>query len=118
MRAASGRPMWHYRETLLMAAGARQQRAESARAVVAEEVVPGQDVVDLKAFRAGVALAHIALEHRVVADDARSLAVAQHALSGRAAAGLAGGRRGMHQFFFQSPGQDPDILPDTPPVQG
>ena len=63
---------------------------ESLRAFVAEEVVAGEDVVDLQAFRTGVALADVALEERVVADDGASPSIAQEVIRRGAAAGLAG----------------------------
>src|SRR6187401_3012415 len=68
----------------------RWGRLESLRALVAEEVVAGEDVVDLKAFRAGVALTDVALEEGVVANDAASASIAQEVFRSGAAARLAG----------------------------
>ena len=68
----------------------RRGRLESLRALVAEEVVAGEDVVDLQAFRAGVALADVALEERVVAHDGGSPSITQESLRRGAAARLAG----------------------------
>ena len=68
----------------------RRGRLESLRAFVAKEVVAGEDVVDLKAFRAGVALADVALEEGVVANHRGSPSIAQEALRRGAAARLAG----------------------------
>ena len=48
----------------------RRGGLERLRALVTEEVVAGEDVVDLQAFRAGVALADVALKHVGVVDDA------------------------------------------------
>ena len=61
-------------------AGSRRRRLETERALVAEEVVTGEDVVDLKAFRAGVPLADVALEKRIVANDGRPASIAEKAL--------------------------------------
>src|SRR5207245_2189811 len=66
--------------------------AESLRAVVAEEIVGGEDVVDLEAVCAGVALAYVALEERVVVDHSTALAVIQSGGGGGLATGLAVGR--------------------------
>ena len=68
----------------------RRGRLKSLRALVTEEVVAGEDVVDLQAFRAGVALADIALEEGVVADDGASPSIAQEVFCSGAAARLAG----------------------------
>jgi hypothetical protein len=54
-----------------------------------QEVVTGQDVVDLETIPARKPLAYIALEERVVVDELVPLAIAEHALVRGAAAGLA-----------------------------
>src|SRR5262245_38440197 len=66
--------------------------AERADALVAEEVVAGEDVVDLEAVRAGIALADVALQEAVVVDDTGALAVVEQADALGPAARLAGGR--------------------------
>ena len=66
------------------------RRLEAPRAFVAEEVVAGEDVVDLEAIRAGIPLADVALEEGVVANDGASPSIAQEALRRGATAGLAG----------------------------
>ena len=58
-----------------MASKAPRRGAEGAGAFVAEEVVLGHDVVDLKAVGAGVALADVALEEVLACDEIRPLAV-------------------------------------------
>jgi hypothetical protein len=57
---------------------------------VAEEVVAGEDVVDLQAVRASVALADVALEEGVVANDGGSPSIGQEAFRQGTAAGLTG----------------------------
>ena len=74
-----------------MAAGSRRRRLEPLRALVAEEVVAAEDVVDLEAFGAGVPFADVALEKGFVADDSRPLLVAQEGLGGVSLTVLAGG---------------------------
>jgi hypothetical protein len=71
---------------------------------MAEEVVAGQDVVDLEALAAGKSFAHIALQERVVADELVPLAIAELTLTRRAAAGLAVERR-RHFVFPGFPGK-------------
>ena len=66
--------------------------SEGAGAFVAEEVVPRQDVVDLETFRAGIALADVALQEVVVVDEAAAFAVIEERSGGGSTAGLAGGR--------------------------
>jgi hypothetical protein len=73
-----------------VAARSRRRRLEGLRALVAEEVVAGEDVVDLQAVRAGVALADVALEERIVANDGSSPSITQETLRRGAAARLAG----------------------------
>src|SRR2546426_10721914 len=68
-----------------------QRVSERAGALVAEEVVPGQDVVDLETFRADIALADVALQEVVVVDDAAAFAVIEEGSGGGSTAGLAGG---------------------------
>jgi hypothetical protein len=75
-----------------VSASSRRRRLERLRALVTEKVVAGEDVVDLQAFGARVALADVALEERVVANDVGSPSIAQEALRCGAAAGLAEGR--------------------------
>src|SRR6185295_15071682 len=65
--------------------------AEGPGTVVAEEVVARQDVVDLQALGAGIALADVALQERVVVDDPRSLAVIEQRSARRSTARLACG---------------------------
>jgi len=77
----------------------RRGGLESLRAFVAEEVVAGEDVVDLQAFRTGVALADVALEERVVANDGASPSIAQEVIRCGAAAGLAG--KVVHRMFHR-----------------
>ena len=73
-----------------VSAGARRRRLEGLGALVAQEVVAGEDVVDLQAVRTRVALADVALEERVVADDGGSPSITQESLRRGAAARLAG----------------------------
>src|SRR5688572_6902608 len=49
-----------------VAARSRGRRLEPLRTLVAEEVVPAEEVVDLQAVGAGVPLADVALEQRFV----------------------------------------------------
>src|SRR5688500_14941041 len=82
------------RRTDSVAARAGRRLLEPLGALVAEEVVPAEDVVDLEAFRARVALADVALEQRLVDDHARPLPVAEEGLGRGTPAGLAvGGHR-------------------------
>src|SRR5262245_20028590 len=62
---------------------------EPLRAFVAEEIVAGEDVVDLEAVGAGEALADVALEEALAADEAAALAIREQTVVGRALAGLA-----------------------------
>ena len=80
------------RDGLKVSVPSRPRRGglESLRAFVAEEVVAGEDVVDLQAVRAGVALADVALEKRIVANDGSSPSINQETLRRGAAARLAG----------------------------
>src|SRR5438093_10797383 len=73
-------------------AAVRQRVAEGPGALVAEEVVAREDVIDLQALRAGVALADVALQERVVVDDTAALAVVEQGPGGASPARLAGGR--------------------------
>src|SRR5438477_5083100 len=66
--------------------------AEGLRARVTEEVVPREDVVDLQAFRARETLADVALQERVVVDDAAAFPVIEQGAAGDSTARLAGGR--------------------------
>src|SRR5262245_5755434 len=72
-----------------VAACARGWRLETAGAFVAQEVVAREDVVDLEALRAGVALADVTLQEGLVAHDARALAVSQEGVCRGPAARLA-----------------------------
>jgi hypothetical protein len=65
------------------------RRAELPGAVVTEEVVAREDVVDLQALRAGEALADVALQEALVVHYARALAIAQEGVAGGPMAGLA-----------------------------
>ena len=47
-------------------ASPRRRRLETLRALVTEKVVPGEDVVDLKALGASVAFADVALQEGLV----------------------------------------------------
>jgi hypothetical protein len=86
-----------------------RRRLEGLDALVTEEVVPGEDVVHLKAFGARVPLADVALEERVVANHAGSPSVAQEALRLGATARLAG----RVMIHLESIGSDGDTtLPD------
>ncbi len=69
---------------------------EGARALVAQEVIAREDVVDLEAVGAGIALAYVALQEGRVANRLLALAVGEASLGGGAPAGLAG-TRGLHQ---------------------
>lgn len=69
---------------------------EPLRALVAEEVVAAEDVVDLEALGAGVPLADVALEQGLVADHRAPLLVGKERLARGTLAGLA--VRG-HRFF-------------------
>jgi hypothetical protein len=88
-----------------VAARSRRRRLEAPRAVVTEEVVPGKDVVDLKALRARVPFADIALEEPVVPDDGRPAAIAEQALRRGAATGLTGGML-IHGWLQRGRGHD------------
>src|SRR5258707_15770143 len=83
-------PMGRWARNGSVAARPRGRRLEGLRTLVAEEVVAGEDVVDLQAVRAGVALADVALEERVVANDGGSPSITQESLRRGAAARLAG----------------------------
>ena len=56
-----------------------RRRGKLARALMAEEVVAREDVVDLEALRAREAFANVALEQTLAVDDAGSLPVEQAA---------------------------------------
>src|SRR5215510_6309255 len=56
------------RGTRSVSARAGWRRLEAPHALVAEEVVAGEDVVDLQALGAGIPLADVALEEGLVAD--------------------------------------------------
>ena len=73
-----------------MAAGARRRGLEALRALVAQEVVAAEDVVHLEAIGAGVSLADVALEERLVGDDRAPLLVVEERLARGTLAGLAG----------------------------
>ena len=60
-----------------VAAVPRAGRSESARALVTEEVVTGEDVVHTEAVGADEALADVALQERLVVNDLCALAVAE-----------------------------------------
>ena len=68
-----------------------RRRQQLVRAFVAEKVVAGQDVVDLKAFCASEALADVALQEALVMDDLVALAVGELARLGRTPTRLATG---------------------------
>src|SRR5687767_6787606 len=78
-----------------VAAGPGGRGLEAPRALVAEEVVPAEDVVHLEAFGAGIPLAYVALQERLVADHGAPLLVAQERLARGTLAGLAGGGHGF-----------------------
>ena len=63
---------------------------ERLRADVTEEIVAGEDVVDLEAQRARETLAHVALQQGLVVDGGTALAVREQAGGCGAAARLAG----------------------------
>jgi hypothetical protein len=65
---------------------------------VAEEVVAGKDVVDLEAVAARETFAYVTLQEGVMANEVLSLTVAEHAIVGRAAAGLTV-ERNSHSSF-------------------
>jgi hypothetical protein len=69
---------------------------------MAQEVVPGKDVVDLKALRAGVALTHVALQEALVLHHVATLVVTQEALRGGTPARLAIGGR-LHFSWSRHP---------------
>ena len=60
-----------------VAAGSRGRRAECLGAGMAQEVIAREDVVDLEAIRAGIALADIALKKGLVADGGTPLAIGE-----------------------------------------
>ena len=72
-----------------------RRRAEAAGAVVAQEVVARNDVVDLEALGAGIALAYVALQEAFALHDRAALLVDETALADGLAAGLARGG-GLH----------------------
>ena len=73
-----------------MAAGVGRRGSEGLRADVTQEVVAGEDVVDLEAERTGEALAHVALQERLVVDGGTALAIREQSGCGGPAARLAG----------------------------
>src|SRR2546430_13198181 len=62
--------------------------SEGSGALVAEEVVCRQDVVDLETLGAGVALADVALQEVVVVDEATAFPVIEERSGGGSTAGL------------------------------
>src|SRR5262249_51709466 len=105
-----------------VAAGPGGRRLEAARALVAEEVVPREDVVHLQALGAGVPLADVALEEGLVVDHGLAPAVTQEALRSGPATGLAGSvihhegsRRGGRPQPPAGGGRCHSIAPRTPP---
>src|SRR6187397_1599677 len=68
--------------TRLVAASPAGRALEALGTLVTEEVVAAEDVVDLEAIRAGVTLADVALQERLVVDDRRPLPVVQEGLAG------------------------------------
>src|SRR5687767_14975811 len=67
-----------------------RRRLKTPRAVVTEEVVAREDIVDLQAVGAGVPLADVALEERFMTHDRGTLAVAKKGLRRHPSARLAG----------------------------
>jgi hypothetical protein len=63
---------------------------ERMGAGVAEEIVAGEDVVHLQAVPAHEALANVALEQRVVADELLPFSVSEALIARQSPAGLAG----------------------------
>ena len=78
-----------------MPAGAGGRLLEPLGALVAEEVVAGEDLVHLETFRARVSLADVALEEALVAYDRLPLAVVQEAVRHGPPARLTGGMHGV-----------------------
>ena len=78
------------RRAELVTAGAGRRSAEGLGAGVTEEVVAGEDVVDLEALGAGEALAHVALQERLVEHGGTPLAIREQGGSRVSSTGLAG----------------------------
>ena len=70
-------------------------RGELACALMAEEIVAGEDVVDLEALGARKALADVALQQTLAVDDAGSLSIAEQRPDRGTLARLAAGG-GLH----------------------
>src|SRR5258708_29501617 len=85
--------MWTVRHAPSVAPVGRPRRPQLACALVTEKVVARDDVIDLQALCAGEAFADVALEQALVVDDVGTAVVAEHALGGDPAAGLAVSRR-------------------------
>ena len=73
-----------------MASGAARGGTEGACALMAEEIVSGKYVIDLKTVRAGVSLADVALEEAFAVDEVEAPAIVEEPLGGRAPTGLTG----------------------------
>lgn len=65
-----------------MASRAPRRGAEGARALVAKEVVAGKYVIDLKAVRAGIPLADVALEETLAVDEVDAPSIVEEPLGG------------------------------------
>ena len=65
---------------------------ELLRAIVADEVVAGEDLVDLEALRAGEAVAHVALQQSLVRHDLAALPIGEQRGARNATTRLAAGR--------------------------
>jgi hypothetical protein len=70
--------------------GATGRGAEGASALMAEEVVAGKYVIHLKAVRAGIPLADVALEETLAVDEIDAPAIVEEPLGGRTPTGLTG----------------------------
>jgi hypothetical protein len=79
-----------------VAAAQEPRLLELARAHVAEEVVARADLVDAEALGAGVALADVALQERVIVDNLVPPAVLESALCDGSPTGLTAGG-GLHE---------------------
>jgi hypothetical protein len=70
--------------------GAARRGTEGAGALVAEEIVAGKYVIDLKAVRAGIPLADVALEEALAVDEIDAPAIVEEPLGSRTPTGLTG----------------------------
>ena len=83
----------HDRGRFASVATVERRGSDPARALMTQEVISREDVVDAQALGARKALADVALEQRLVVDLGAALAVDEPRFRDRLAAGLATDRR-------------------------